>query len=795
MKRLGIETDDDTKLITQDPIQTTTNNTHKETDVNRTSLPPPTINVTRSSPEISFDNVRVIEEINLEEESSKPKHHLSHLTDSPTISESMNAETPELNRSPFSSNYSLALSYIHNNRFYTQQVEQLITYVPEECKFFLNCFQHEIDKVNKFYSQKESEYHTRHVKLEQQIEALKKHNTTTSKNISNKIRQLQTAFQEHYRSLVLLENFRKLNYLASTKILKKFAKYSGNAGTNELILQLVRGEVFFNSVILKHMMEATETIFTQYVSNGNRKDAMHMLRVPTSTSNATGHDNAILFRCGVWIGCSTSLTLLSVYLYLYQYLNIADAQDDSELTFFLFRLMAFPVILSVLISMNIKIWSEANINYVFIFEMNPRRHLTVWQFAEITLVAYLLWILFFVFYLYSSVMDSMHVFNVPNPWMIPIVLFCIYTGFLLLPAPFLYGSARWWLIKIMLKVLAAPFVPVKFADFWFADQLTSMSDFLYDMQFVFCIYPTTFVPELASICDLSYQLGLPLLNMVPVISRLLQCLRRYYDSGDMNQMLNAGKYCSTMLAIIASYVHKKINSSDMGTAWMLIWFSVSIWSTLYKYVWDVVMDWGLFRVTDTKYKLLRRNLLYSPIWYYLAMIENLFIRTVWLWLFFLRFYFTSRIWDSQFVMFGIAIAELFRRFVWNVFRLENEHLNNADKFRAVVEVPLPFEVDQEANDAEDREWRIQAWNMFKQRLGAMVNVTMGLFKANQTLQDVENDQDLYGHYQVDKSVDTRRHDSDESDDETLPPTPHPEKKGDGGKVLMRRSSSLGQIAA
>ena len=34
--------------------------------------------------------------------------------------------------------------------------------------------------------------------------------------------------------------------------------------------------------------------------------------------------------------------------------------------------------------------------------------------------------------------------------------------------------------------------------------------------------------------------------------------------------------------------------------------------------------------------------------------------------------------------------ELFRRFVWNIFRLENEHLNNREKYRAIREVPLPI---------------------------------------------------------------------------------------------------------
>lgn len=36
----------------------------------------------------------------------------------------------------------------------------------------------------------------------------------------------------------------------------------------------------------------------------------------------------------------------------------------------------------------------------------------------------------------------------------------------------------------------------------------------------------------------------------------------------------------------------------------------------------------------------------------------------------------------------MAPLEVFRRFVWNFFRLENEHLNNCGKFRAVRDISI-----------------------------------------------------------------------------------------------------------
>lgn len=46
--------------------------------------------------------------------------------------------------------------------------------------------------------------------------------------------------------------------------------------------------------------------------------------------------------------------------------------------------------------------------------------------------------------------------------------------------------------------------------------------------------------------------------------------------------------------------------------------------------------------------------------------------------------------------FVLASLEVIRRGHWNFYRLENEHLNNVGKFRAVNTVPLPFrEVDSD----------------------------------------------------------------------------------------------------
>lgn len=53
--------------------------------------------------------------------------------------------------------------------------------------------------------------------------------------------------------------------------------------------------------------------------------------------------------------------------------------------------------------------------------------------------------------------------------------------------------------------------------------------------------------------------------------------------------------------------------------------------------------------------------------------------------------------ESELMMTILSPLEVFRRFMWNYFRLENEHLNNCGNFRAVRDIsvaPMDSSTDQ-----------------------------------------------------------------------------------------------------
>jgi hypothetical protein len=49
----------------------------------------------------------------------------------------------------------------------------------------------------------------------------------------------------------------------------------------------------------------------------------------------------------------------------------------------------------------------------------------------------------------------------------------------------------------------------------------------------------------------------------------------------------------------------------------------------------------------------------------------------------------------------LATVEVYRRCLWNVFRVENEQINNIGKFRAIKDMPLPLPVKNPFEDEEE----------------------------------------------------------------------------------------------
>lgn len=98
------------------------------------------------------------------------------------------------------------------------------------------------------------------------------------------------------------------------------------------------------------------------------------------------------------------------------------------------------------------------------------------------------------------------------------------------------------------------------------------------------------------------------------------------------------------------------------------------------------MDWGLFDPkAPAEYKFLREELIYPVRYYYLAIVEDFVLRFGWT----LNLSLTEiGAIPIDLITLVLAPLEITRRFVWNFYRLENEHLNNCGEFRAVRDISI-----------------------------------------------------------------------------------------------------------
>ncbi|NWH78359.1 XPR1 protein, partial [Piaya cayana] len=351
-----------------------------------------------------------------------------------------------------------------------------------------------------------------------------------------------------------------------------------------------------------------------------------------------------------------------------------------------------------LLGINTYGWRQAGVNHVLIFELNPRSNLSHQQLFEIAGFLGVLWCLSLLACIYRQ-------FTYIPMQVNPLILYGFMLLFLINPTKTLYYKSRFWLLKLLFRVFTAPFHKVGFADFWLADQLNSLVVILMDLEYMICFYSFEVQWEdnaglLANtdnqICY-SYSYGVrAVVQCIPAWLRFIQCLRRYRDNKRAFHLVNAGKYSTTFFVVTFAALystHKAKNHSDTQVFFYL-WIIFYFISSCYTLIWDLKMDWGLFDKNAGENTFLREGIVYpQKAYYYCAIVEDVILRFAWT----IQISLTSMQifpYAGDVISTVFAPLEVFRRFVWNFFRLENEHLNNCGEFRAVRDISVaPLNAD------------------------------------------------------------------------------------------------------
>lgn len=510
-------------------------------------------------------------------------------------------------------------------------------------------------------------------------------------------KQLKEAVLEYYRALMILKSYKEMNRTAFRKITKKYDKSLNMNTSKEFMEKLDKQSYFLTSDILDKLVFQVEELYMSFFDpeSSDRKHSLEKLkRIAYSLNYKEVNFNTNyleLFTVGFCLGCGIPLFAVSIYQAVYKILNNQLPEGVFMLQiyggFFLMLLMF------LLFGSNLIIFDKFKINYKFIFEFNITTALNYRQYLLIPSISFLILSLV-MFFSFSDFWPDQFAGR-DYPW----IYFGISLVIFFWPFNQFYFSSRRWLQIALFRLLFSGFYPVEFRDFFLGDLFSSMTYSMGNISFFFCLFANHWngiVDGVSDphnqVCGSSRSRSMGFFAALPSIWRFLQCIRRYADSGDwFPHLANMLKYgiTATYVSLLSVYRIEKIERNRIA------FIVMAIINSLYTSAWDILMDWSLLKF-DAKHKLLRDNLFFKrPIYYYLAMVFDVTFRFQWIFYAF----FSNQIQQLAVTSFMIGLAEIFRRIVWALFRMENEHCTNVTLFRASRDSPLPYPINEKVENA------------------------------------------------------------------------------------------------
>ncbi|CAG8700960.1 22794_t:CDS:10 [Cetraspora pellucida] len=564
---------------------------------------------------------------------------------------------------------------------------------PEETAFFLS-LDKELEKVTRFYTRKEGEVIYLFEKLKNYNESLKpsselrreiKRNTSIgdfapkflrksssyaefsdekshipSSKYKNAKKKIKKAAFELYRGAELLKNYRQLNKRGFAELLKRYDKITGINGS-EYYMQKVSESSFVKSRGLDRLMKEIETFYSNHFEE-SRKQAIKKLR----SHNRTNTYHTAALRVGLCLGLS-----LSLLYYLVQ-------NNDNPLHLRFYMGLFIPTVFALLMGAAMSLWEKTHINYKFIFELDPRNNLGVYQYLELPSFMFLL-LSFMMYSDYSNLFgfdyDDIDIYLAVAFIVTAVTLFC--------PIRILHYNARRWFILTLGRIIAPFWFGIEFRDFFIADVLNSLSYTFIAIQLSFChpwsgihasCYGSSYFKEITT------NILQPFISSIPQWLRILQCLKRLWDTREMIHLVNILKYLSVIISTFFFWIQLRNVGNNLTT---ICWVVVQTISSIYTFTWDVKMDWSLLQIHSSNY-LLRDELGFKNQYIYkVSIVINLILRFSWI----LFLIFRTDIFHIGII---VAFLEVFRRLMWCIIRVEDEHVANCKGYRAIKEIHTLF---------------------------------------------------------------------------------------------------------
>ncbi|KAG9081541.1 hypothetical protein FRC06_005512, partial [Ceratobasidium sp. 370] len=275
-------------------------------------------------------------------------------------------------------------------------------------------------------------------------------------------KKLKRAVLEFYRGLELLQNYRILNLTGFRKALKKFEKVTKIPSQSIYMRERVETRSFASGDTCDHLLREIERIYARRFEKGDEKKARARLR---ATSRQSTHHFST-FRSGMLLGLALPALAMGIY-YAFQAERREEIPEWAALLQ-VYAALCIPVIFSLLVGLNLIAWARARINFIFIFELDAHTVIDAREYIE--LPAFLFTTLAYAFWLSFSRAGAERVAS--TTW--PLVWIALAAAALANPFPVFHRSARYWLLRTVGKLFISGHTRVEFQDFWMGDQFCSL---------------------------------------------------------------------------------------------------------------------------------------------------------------------------------------------------------------------------------------------------------------------------------------------------------------------------------
>lgn len=444
-------------------------------------------------------------------------------------------------------------------------------------------------------------------------------------------RKKEKFITEFLHSLVKIKAYRDLNSSGLLKLAKKYSSTFQNDIFYEKFNQKLKETYFYKSKRVDSIRNLVKKTYKKTFAKDQPEKAKMVFKRLGKGSKTW---DIFYILSGFFTGITFALS------FFYENTNERDSKFISGVNSFYFGFFLFGLCL--------KVFKFYSINYKFIFNFDVVSSMN--NSIYLLMVSSLLLISNLIFFFKDSFDFIINPLNIIS--IMPLV-------FLFNPFDFFCLNSRIYLVSALSRGLFMPISRIRFRHFYFVDVIQSFK-FLIEVIVMFMIP------------DPNNKLYFKFIFMIFPGIRILQCLKRFMSSKLIfPHIANALKYLLVLIPIILEIL--TFEESKENPSLVFILDCLKFMSSIASFSWDILIDWVIFR----------NRYMFPVSFYVFAVIFNFFIRFYWM----RKFLFESSNLKQNSLLLSLngplveSLAEICRRFVWTLLRVEVEHLNNCDELK------------------------------------------------------------------------------------------------------------------